>query len=86
MALIKCSECGKEISSNARSCPHCGNPTQNRKIDVDKEVSALKKVLIVGVIIFSIAIVGLLIGIFIQSHTYTSVENGVTKSEFKLFN
>ena len=28
MALIKCAECGKEISSNAVACPHCGNPTQ----------------------------------------------------------
>lgn len=26
MALIKCSECGKEVSSNATSCPSCGNP------------------------------------------------------------
>ena len=26
MALIQCSECGKQISSNATSCPHCGNP------------------------------------------------------------
>ena len=26
MALIKCSECGKEISSKAKSCPNCGNP------------------------------------------------------------
>ena len=26
MALIKCPECGKEISDKARSCPHCGNP------------------------------------------------------------
>lgn len=26
MALIKCSECGKEISDKATSCPHCGNP------------------------------------------------------------
>lgn len=25
MALIKCRECGKEVSSNAASCPHCGN-------------------------------------------------------------
>lgn len=24
MALIKCKECGEEISSNARVCPHCG--------------------------------------------------------------
>jgi len=26
MALIKCNECGKEISSNAVNCPGCGNP------------------------------------------------------------
>lgn len=26
MALIKCSECGKEVSSNAANCPNCGNP------------------------------------------------------------
>ena len=26
MALIKCSECGKEISDKAAFCPHCGCP------------------------------------------------------------
>lgn len=26
MALIKCPECGKEISDKAASCPNCGNP------------------------------------------------------------
>ena len=26
MALIKCKECGKEISDAADSCPHCGFP------------------------------------------------------------
>lgn len=34
MALVKCSECGKEISSNAESCPNCGNPMQARTNDV----------------------------------------------------
>ena len=27
MALIKCIECGKEISDKAMSCPSCGSPT-----------------------------------------------------------
>ena len=32
MSLIKCSECGKEISGKATVCPHCGVPlTINRK-------------------------------------------------------
>ncbi len=26
MALIKCGECGSDVSSNAASCPKCGNP------------------------------------------------------------
>jgi RNA polymerase subunit RPABC4/transcription elongation factor Spt4 len=26
MALINCPECGKQVSSNALSCPNCGNP------------------------------------------------------------
>lgn len=28
MALIKCSECGKEISDKADVCMNCGNPIQ----------------------------------------------------------
>jgi uncharacterized membrane protein YvbJ len=27
MAMIECEECGGMISSNASSCPKCGNPT-----------------------------------------------------------
>ena len=29
MALIICQECGKEISSYAKSCPNCGLPIEN---------------------------------------------------------
>ena len=31
MALIKCSECGKEISDKAKKCPHCGIKCKNEK-------------------------------------------------------
>lgn len=31
MALIKCSECGKEISEKAKTCIHCGNPIYKEK-------------------------------------------------------
>lgn len=31
MALIKCPECGKEISDSAVSCPNCGTPIAARK-------------------------------------------------------
>jgi hypothetical protein len=31
MALIKCKECGKEISNEAEACPHCGK--KNKKAE-----------------------------------------------------
>ena len=31
MALIKCEECNKEISSRAISCPHCGCPVSKNE-------------------------------------------------------
>jgi hypothetical protein len=30
MAVKPCKECGKEVSSKAKSCPHCGAPTKRR--------------------------------------------------------
>jgi predicted nucleic acid-binding Zn ribbon protein len=32
MSLIKCSECGKEISDHASACIFCGNPIEKEKI------------------------------------------------------
>lgn len=32
MALIKCSECGKEFSDKASACIHCGCPIENENI------------------------------------------------------
>lgn len=31
MALIKCSECGRDVSDKATSCPHCGMPISRVK-------------------------------------------------------
>lgn len=31
MALIKCKECGREISENANKCPNCGEPIKSKK-------------------------------------------------------
>ena len=31
MALIRCPECGKEISDRAPSCPNCGTPFNEKK-------------------------------------------------------
>jgi|SRR5882724_817643 len=47
MALIKCKECGREISSNAAACPGCGAPVEKKSIDEnrarwDKTLDALE--------------------------------------------
>ena len=34
MALVKCPECGKEISDKASNCPGCGYPIESQKIEV----------------------------------------------------
>lgn len=43
MALIKCPECQKDVSSSASSCPHCGYPIREyaEQITFDSEVSRL---------------------------------------------
>lgn len=30
MALIHCPACGKEVSSTASACPHCGHPMNSQ--------------------------------------------------------
>lgn len=50
MALIKCDECGKEISNQAKTCPNCGFPLKKpKKRTVNKKVLIL--VLLICVIL-----------------------------------
>ena len=37
MALIKCPECGNDVSTSADACPHCGFPMKNKQPDEPKE-------------------------------------------------
>ena len=32
MAMIKCPECGKDVSSKAAACPACGNPIAKKSV------------------------------------------------------
>lgn len=71
MALIKCPECGKEISDKAEKCPHCGYPieeientvenetgSKQEGSDSNKEVPKKKKPLNKKIIIVVSAIIG----------------------------
>ena len=45
MSLIKCPECGKEVSDKAPACIHCGYPLQNQQ-PIIPDVGVSKKVII----------------------------------------
>lgn len=54
MALIKCPECGKEISDTAKVCPHCGY--KQKKLDIAKHKKISTSILIIGMLLFVVAI------------------------------
>jgi hypothetical protein len=52
MALTKCKECGREVSTKAKICPNCGSPVKSRPF-----VGCLT-------IILSIAFIGIITSLF----------------------
>jgi uncharacterized membrane protein YvbJ len=61
LAMINCSECGKEISDQARTCPNCGHPSDReakiqRVQDTNQQSSRVGRV-IVGIIMMILAFV-----------------------------
>lgn len=43
MSLIKCSECGKEISDKAAACPYCGCPVEISLSKIEKQAKSAKE-------------------------------------------
>lgn len=80
MALIKCKECGKEISSDAKSCPHCGKPNQEAAITakITKKITRKISPLQIGIIG-----TGVLVLIFVLVVVATAPPNGMTRYEYK---
>lgn len=42
MALIKCPECGKEVSDRAAACIHCGFPLHEKVVEESSEIQMIK--------------------------------------------
>lgn len=57
MSLIKCSECGKEVSNKAITCPNCGYNIKNNKYIVPTSIKVISFLFpIIGIFIYAINI------------------------------
>lgn len=87
--LIKCSECGKEVSDKANTCPNCGAPIKEDEIkkEIKSSIKISKKLAIILIIALSLIIIcAFIFGYFIPAHTYhVKDENGRYVEEFRLF-
>jgi hypothetical protein len=77
MALIKCKECGREISSQSASCPGCGAP-------VKSPIGPGRKILGVLVILFILWLVAHQPGNTSSNAPSSSPRPSVTPSEYKI--
>ena len=70
MAMIKCRECGREISSRAETCPHCGMKTRYaRQMEEKKENSAAV------IVSWAISIIGTLVFAFGAMTMFQDISN-----------
>lgn len=83
MALVKCNECGKEMSDKAKICPKCGCPNYENvdTISSDKSDTLCLTGLIVGIVSFFIDFVGLVsaTGLTLSIIGYTKATNSKSK-------
>ena len=73
MALIKCSECGSEISDQANTCPNCG-------IKIRKDNKKVEKFLIIGIPILIVVIILVAVSIYGAN----AKPNGMDKDTYNL--
>lgn len=98
MALIKCPECGKEISDKAKSCPNCGYPTDQIAKDVSSNSDAEwennrkvdhKKIDLKKILLLLIVAIILCLGIFIiskyinKNNEYKNAVNNYENGNYK---
>lgn len=68
MALIKCPECGKEVSSQLKKCNNCGYKLKQ----VDKK--KIKKFGIIGVVLTVLLVIGVVVGININKNNQEKID------------
>ena len=69
MALIKCKECGKEVSKKAETCPHCGAPLKKQATQY-----GCGTLILIGIVTF------ILIGVFFSSNDTSTTDTSTTST------
>ena len=87
MALIRCSECGKDVSDKASNYPNCGNPVgrvEEQTIKPDIAPQEIKKNPIWIFVFIFILIIGALFLYFNQINPYFARKNCLEQYPFAL--
>jgi hypothetical protein len=82
MALIKCPECGRDVSESATSCPNCGHPikqeVQNKTlVQMDSAPNKRRKYRVRSLILAPIFFISLILGFIWVGSAATGGENGM---------
>jgi hypothetical protein len=56
MAIIKCTECGEEISTNAKTCPHCGNPQATKSSSLWSLIGGFLFLILIGLVLYFLSV------------------------------
>ena len=78
MGLIKCSECGREVSDKAVACPSCGAPIANAPVGtpiqtIQETSKRLKAQYAIAVVIFFVGLIWLVFNIVYVTQTNQSM-------------
>ncbi len=73
MSLIKCPDCGKDVSTRDASCPHCGAPLTTEEIEVGTDLTGkrYRLYIVLGILVCSLG------WILFFSEDKSSVHTGV---------
>lgn len=86
MALIKCPECGKEISDRAKACPECRYELK-QNVEAIKRDSFFRKnkkaVLSVGIVILIAIVAGICIKSIPQKSPFEKISVKMTRAQGK---
>ncbi len=66
MILVKCKECGQEMSDTLKRCPHCGHK--------EKKKIPKKKIIIVLIILVAVIAVGASAGVIIHNNNLKKIK------------